>query len=87
MHITRDYTGLPNAKDKALDDCREYLGIIRFDNVVRAIRADILNNGIDDIDTSTRSIASCLSMIGIQGFPARAMAEYAVAGVCGQTAV
>ena len=80
MHTTIDYTELPEKekREKALQDCREWLGD-RFDPMIEAVRKDIRENcpeGFPKEDIS--KLAKCLAFAGIQGYPAIVLAEHIV---------
>lgn len=74
MHVTKDYSGLPEVEKraKALDDCRFWLGD-RFDPMVEELRK---NSPKPMTSTDIQQLAACLSIAGIQGYPATVMAEY-----------
>lgn len=74
MHITKDYSALPEAEKraKALSDCREWLGE-RFDSMVEELRK---NAPKPMTSTDIQQLAACLSIAGIKGYPATVMAEH-----------
>lgn len=78
MHITKDYSALPEAEKraKALSDCREWLGD-RFTSMVEELRKQMPK---PMTQADIKGLAACLSIAGIKGYPATVMAEH-VAGV------
>jgi hypothetical protein len=61
-----DYEGMPEEakKVKALNDCRDYLGDEHFQRLVVECRKE------------ARQGVMVFSLIGIEGYPARALQEY-----------
>ena len=73
MGYTIDYSDLTGKakQDAALKHCLEYLGKERFDKVVV-----LLKDALADKSTSDDSLVQCLGMLGVSGYPARAMVAY-----------
>jgi len=70
MHyeVKYDLQDRQTAEDKAIADCKQWLGEKQFAKVVQLLKAD---NG-----QSTRQLVLfALSMLGIQGYPAEVMAD------------
>lgn len=58
----------PQTIQKALDDCEQWLGSVQFKKVCEILQAD---NG----RTSASLVRFGLMMLGIQGYPAKAMMD------------
>lgn len=77
MHYTRSYVGLHGARKRqvACRDCLKYLGRRKYDQVLRDFRATLRSN---PSRWNIRFLENCLSIGGIQGYPARAFTLYAL---------
>lgn len=78
MHYTRSYYGLHRdaKRQMALRDCKEYLGATKYQQVLQDFRNCLRGN---PRRTTVRFLEGCLSMGGIQGYPARAFTLHALA--------
>ena len=74
MSYTVDYKNEKDAKTKAIDDCKFWLG----DNYQKV--EDVIVKGMLEeeelTDNLVKTLAFHLSFVGIQGYPVRALAEY-----------
>ena len=58
----------PDAEAKAIADCKEWLGTMRFNKIAKILKADKGR-------TSRKTIVAILSFQGIQGYPAQVMVD------------
>ena len=74
MSYTVDYKNEKDAKTKAIDDCKSWLG----DNYQKV--EDIIVKGMIEekelTDDVLKALAFYLSFVGIQGYPVKSLAEY-----------
>jgi len=64
--IEYDLSNTKEAEDKAIDDCKEWLTLRRFNKVVKALQQD-------EGRTSKNRLILYLGLLGIQGYPAHVM--------------
>lgn len=73
MRNTIKYEGSETEKfQNAVEDCKSYLGVERFDNIIAALRLE----GKEGIPLKDFSLVMSVHG-GITGFPVKAMYEYA----------
>lgn len=81
MKQTIDYSALTGkAKyDKALKDCRNYLGRERYNDVLKLLEIELQRGHVKN-----DYLLGCMGMIGIEGYPAQAMIDAADGGYIGE---
>lgn len=74
MSYTVDYKNEKDARTKAIDDCKFWLGD-NYQKMEDAIVKDLLEEE-ELTDNLVQILTFHLSFVGIQGYPARVLAEY-----------
>jgi len=69
--IKYDTTDEQKAKDKAIQDCKDWLGEKRFAILIEAFKQDIAS----EEPSSKQAVKVGLMMIGIQGYPAEVLVD------------
>jgi hypothetical protein len=68
--IKYDTTDEQKAKDKAIQDCKDWLGEENFAKLIKAFERDIAS-----VPSPRQEIKLGLMMIGIQGYPAEVLID------------
>lgn len=68
--IKYDFTDEQQAKDKAIQDCKDWLGEENFAKLIEAFKKDIAS-----VPSPRQEIKVGLMMIGIQGYPAEVLID------------
>ena len=69
--IKYDTADEQQAKDKAIQDCKDWLGEKRFAILIKAFEQDISSTN----PSSKQAVKVGLMMIGIQGYPAEVLVD------------
>jgi len=80
MHYTVKFTGTNQQKEsQALAECKSFLGNRIYNNVVKALRVDLLASNPRSRTQHLRHAHTLLSFVGVQGrYPVRALVRAAL---------